>query len=265
MAAIRMNSHYMLDGFLTRDRRIIITGLVCVTLLAWAYMFFLAWQMEPMQSNAQMAAMHVKPWTAIDLVLTFIMWAVMMAAMMVPSAAPVILLFGTLNRKRNPEQNPLSRTLVFLSGYLTVWTAFSVLATGVQWGLHSLALLSPIMVSNSTLLGSVLLISAGVYQFSSSKHVCLDRCRSPLEFFAKEWRTRTRGAWIMGLKHGLYCLGCCWMLMGLLFVLGVMNLIWVAVLAVVVLIEKLVPAGAGFARLAGVVFIGWGCALTVLN
>jgi predicted metal-binding membrane protein len=136
-------------------------------------------------------------------------------------------------------------------GYLLVWTGFSAFATLTQWGLHTAALLSPMMVSTSSILGGILLLAAGIFQLTSLKHACLTHCRSPIGFLITHWREGTRGSLIMGLEHGTYCLGCCWILMALLFVAGVMNLIWVAIIAVFVLAEKVLPSGDLVGRVAG--------------
>jgi predicted metal-binding membrane protein len=182
----------------------------------------------------------------------FLMWAVMMVAMMVPTAAPMILIFANVNRKRQEQERPYVPTAVFLSGYLLVWTGFSVLATLAQWGLHEAALLSPMMVSTSSILGGILLLAAGIFQWTPLKYACLKHCRSPLSFLMTDWREGYRGALIMGLKHGSYCTGCCWFLMALLFVAGVMNLLWVATITAFVLVEKAVPRGDLVGRIAGV-------------
>jgi predicted metal-binding membrane protein len=175
----------------------------------------------------------------------------MMIAMMVPSVAPLILIFAAAYRKRQERQDPVVPTAIFLMGYLLVWTGFSVLATLAQWGLHTAALLSPMMVSNSSILGGVIMLAAGIFQWTSFKHACLTHCRSPLGFLMTHWREGTRGTLIMGMEHGTYCVGCCWILMVLLFVAGVMNLVWVAIIAAFVLAEKVLPRGDLVGRVAG--------------
>ena len=237
-----------------RDRALVLGSLFVISAAAWAYMVYLAWEMG--QMDMAMPQMH--GWGPVELALLFVMWTVMMVAMMLPSAAPMILMFARVNRKRRAQERPFVPTGVFLLGYLAVWTVFSVLATGVQWGLHAAALLSPMMVSTSPILGGVLLVTAGLYQWMPLKYACLYQCRSPLGFISSQWREGTRGAFIMGVRHGWYCTGCCWSLMALLFVLGVMNLLWVAAIAAFVLLEKVVPAGAWIGRAAGVLLIVWG-------
>jgi predicted metal-binding membrane protein len=252
-----------LESVLKHDRTVILAGLAGITALAWVYMFYLAWAMQPMDMGAMemdmgQAMTRIQVWGAVELLLTFVMWAIMMVAMMVPSAAPMILLFATINRKLHQQNRPHVATSIFLAAYLLVWTLFSVLATLVQWGLHSAALLSPMMVSTNPILGGTLLIAAGVFQWTPLKLACLEHCRAPFDFLMTDWREGNRGAFLMGLNHGAYCLGCCWFLMALLFVAGVMNLLWVAALAGLVLLEKVLPNGPLVSRVAGVVFITWG-------
>jgi predicted metal-binding membrane protein len=239
---------------LRRDRIIVLAGLISVAALAWAYTVYLAHDMGNMHMGMGMgmAMPKMQSWSLMDFVSMFLMWAVMMVAMMVPTAAPMILIFANVNRKRQEQERPYVPTAVFLSGYLLVWIGFSVLATLAQWGLHEAALLSPMMVSTSPILGGILLLAAGIFQWTPLKYACLKHCRSPLSFLMTDWREGYRGALIMGLKHGSYCTGCCWFLMALLFVAGVMNLLWVATITAFVLVEKAVPRGDLVGRIAGV-------------
>ena len=242
-----------LEAVLKRDRIVVMSGIVAVVALAWIYVLYLAWDM-----GTGMAMPQLQPWGAVDFTLMFVMWAVMMVAMMVPTAAPMILVFATVNRKAREQQRPFVSTGVFLLGYVVVWSGFAAAATLAQWGLHSAALLSPMMVTTNAVLGGALLLTAGVFQWSRLKYVCLTHCRSPLGFLMTEWRAGTKGALTMGLRHGFLCLGCCWILMSLLFVLGVMNLLWIAALAGFVLVEKVAPAGHWVSRSTGLLLIGWG-------
>jgi len=253
-----------LEAALRRDRAIVLAGIVGVTALAWAYMFYLAWDMQrtmsagSMQMGMEMAMSQVRAWGAVDFLLMFVMWAVMMIAMMVPTAAPMTLTFAMINRRRLEQQQPFVPTSVFLSGYVLVWSVFAAGAALAQWGLNTASLLSPMMASTSPVLGGGLLMAAGVFQWSPIKYACLRHCRSPMGFIMTEWREGTRGALAMGLRHGAFCLGCCWVLMTLLFVLGVMNLLWIAALAAFVLIEKVAPAGQWISRITGLLLVGWG-------
>src|SRR5688572_18065956 len=195
--------------------------------------------------------------------LTMLMWWTMMIGMMVPSAAPMILLYGNVQRRQLAAESPRLRVALFTAGYLAVWGAFSVLAAGAQIALTRLALLEPVDLTVTTWLGVLLVALAGIYQLTPLKNACLRRCRSPAEFLSSHWRRGNAGAFRMGVEHGVYCVGCCWLLMGLLFVVGVMNLVWVAVIAAFVLIEKLVPQGEttakvnGFALLALALFLAF--------
>jgi len=185
----------------------------------------------------------------------------MMVAMMVPSAAPMILAFLTVNQRRQAAARPYGPVTIFLLGYLAVWTAFSGVATLAEWGLHQAAMLSTTMTATSTTLNGGLLIAAGVFQWTPLKRACLKGCRSPLSFLMSEWREGTAGAFVMGLRHGAYCAGCCWILMALLFVAGVMNLLWVAVIALFVMAEKILAKGELLGRVAGVALVIAGAAM----
>ncbi|MBI4262925.1 MAG: DUF2182 domain-containing protein [Acidobacteria bacterium] len=208
------------------------------------------------EMHAAMGMPELRAWGAADLLMLFVMWSVMMIAMMVPSAAPVMLLtMGTYRRRRN-RARPL--TLLFAAGYLAAWTGFSGLAAAAQMLLHQTAVLSAAMASRSAAVGGAILLAAGVYQWLPLKQACLTRCRSPLEFLTREWREGAGGAFVMGLRHGLFCVGCCWALMAMLFAAGVMNLLWVAAIAAFVFVEKLAPHGARVGRVAGVALIVWG-------
>jgi len=242
------------EAVLKRDRAFVIAGLGGIAGISWVYIFHLARKMGT-ATGMEMGAPRTQGWGAVDFFLMFVMWAVMMVAMMTPSAAPMILTYSRVNRQHNDQRSPFLATGAFLAGYLVVWTGFSAVATLAQWGLHRAALLSPMMVSNSPLLGGVLLIGAGAFQFTPLKRACLSHCRSPLGFFMTEWREGTRGALLMGIRHGTFCVGCCWLLMVLLFVAGVMNLLWVAVIAAYVLVEKIIPAGHWVSRGIGLCVI----------
>ncbi len=239
---------------LHRDQWLALAGLLGVAVLCWYYLFRLASDMTVM--TRPLTAIH--PVSFQDLWLLFSMWAVMMAGMMLPSAIPMILLYTRVATKATKQGIALASTTVFTLGYVLVWTLFSLLATGVQWGLAELALLSPAMVINSPALGAGLLIAAGLYQATPWKDRCLEHCRNPAEFLSRHWRRGATGTLAMGMIHGVYCLGCCWLLMALLFVGGVMNLLWVALIAAFVLLEKTTPLGtrAGLYTGAGMIAVG---------
>lgn len=210
-----------------------------------------------------MDAVAPRPWAAADFVFTLTMWTIMMVGMMVPSAMPATLLYAGVVRKARGEGAIVAPTLVFVIGYLAAWALFSVGATTAQWGLYELALLSPMMVSTSPILGALLLVVAGAYQLTPAKRACLSHCRSPVHFIAQQWRSGTLGAFRMGVSHGFFCLGCCWALMLLLFVGGVMNLLWVAAVAFFVLLEKTLPLGRVPSGVAAAAMIVAGVALLV--
>ncbi len=247
---------------LRRDRAIALAGVAALTLLAWAVIVQLARGMGPADAMPHMAGAMAMPspasWGPAELLALFAMWGVMMAAMMLPSAAPVVLLVLGVLRRRNASRLPFGATAAFLGGYLLVWAGYSAAATLAQWGLHSAALLSPDAMRATPAVAGALLVLAGVFQSTPLKQACLTHCRSPFHFLSTGWRDGTAGALLMGLRHGGWCLGCCWLLMALLFVAGVMNLAWVAVLAGLVLVEKAAPAGPLLGRVAGVGLCGWG-------
>ena len=263
----RMKESRPLEEVLKRDRLLVLGGLVGVTALAWVYLFVLAADMGGMDVGralgSGMAMAQARPWSMLDFVLLFLMWAVMMVGMMLPSATPMILLYASVARKQGAEGKPFVPVGLFASGYLIVWTAFSFVAAGLQWMLEQTALLSPMMISASPYLGGGLLIAAGAYQLTPYKTACLKQCHTPFTFVALHWRTGTRGTLVMGMHHGAFCVGCCWALMALLFVGGVMNLAWVAIIAAFVLLEKLLPVGRGVSRLSGVALMVWGVWLAV--
>ena len=245
------------ENLLRQDRIVTLGGLATVTLLAWIYLFSIAGNMSGAMS--QMAVF--KPWSALDALLMFIMWSVMMIGMMVPSAAPVILLYARVCRRQGGAETPLVPTGSFAAGYIAAWTSFSLVATALQWGFDRAALLSPMMTITSPFLGGLLLITAGIYQWLPYKNACLKHCRSPIDFLSTHWRHGAGGAFTMGFKHGFFCLGCCWALMILLFVGGVMNLLWVAAIAAFVLVEKAVPYGRSLGRVGAVAMIVAGAAV----
>ncbi len=223
------------ERLLHRDQVLVAIGLAAVTLLSWGYLLIGA-GMEMPSMSAPMETAQAPGWAPAQAVLMFIMWWVMMVAMMLHSAAPMILLFSSVAKR---SSRPGS-TALFVSGYILIWGGFSVLATLIQWQLTQIGLLDG-MRANSQMLAGLLLLVAGIYQLTPAKNACLKHCQSPLQFVTEHWRPGPRGALEMGLRHGGYCLGCCWALMALLFVGGVMNLAWIGGLAAYVLIEKVIP------------------------
>lgn len=242
-----------------RDRLLVLAAMFALAALAWGYTIYLAAQ------NASMAGAMTMPntaqWSRTDFVFMFVMWAVMMFAMMLPSVTPTVMIFERVREKRELTGRAFAPTGAFVSGYLIAWVGFSLLATIFNWWLHSSGSMTSMMGKAAPVAGGVLLILAGLFQWTPLKDACLDHCRSPMSFLMQHWREGNSGALLMGLHHGTYCLGCCWMLMLLLFVLGVMNLPWVALLTIVVLAEKTLPYGRTLSRTLGVVLIGWGAFL----
>jgi predicted metal-binding membrane protein len=254
-----------LEYILKRDRFIVITGLFIISILAWLYIIYLYRQMEVMNMDALFFAMPMTPvWTTTDFILMFLMWLVMMIAMMTPSVAPLILLFTKVNRQRREQQSPFVNTFYLLTGYFVVWGGFSLIATLLQWLLQQVSWLNPDMIITNKILGSIILIAAGVFQFTPLKQTCLDFCKSPLEFIYKHWKEGKKGAIKMGIQNGIYCVGCCWVLMVLLFVSGVMNILWVTLIAVFVLIEKLSAKSKLISFCAGTLLIIYGVLVIVL-
>jgi predicted metal-binding membrane protein len=230
---------------------------VLLALLAWMYLLYLQRQMADVVTDAEaMRSMGMpvdQPWNAADLWFGFVMWAVMMAAMMAPSATPMLLVVARSSAARGESGSAM--TLAFGAGYFAAWLGFSLVAALAQWGLHDAALLSPFMAAASVRTGGAILIVAGLYQLTPLKRACLIHCRSPLDFLMAHWRGGTGGAFRMGLHHGMYCLGCCWALMLVLFAVGIMNLVWVAAIGVFVLIEKTWRGGLAISRAAAGVLI----------
>ena len=260
-------------GPVRRDRAIVVSAIAILTALAWLYILHLRSTMPAIAEPGGMASMPgmamgdvaaiapgFRPWSAGDFALTLVMWTVMMAGMMLPSVTPMVWLYAAAARRRAPER-PLAAMGWFVGGYLAAWTLFSLAATTAQWALTSLALIDPMMASASRPLGGALLLAAGVYQWSPSKRACLSHCQTPLAFVMRHggFRPGVWGAIREGVRHGAYCVGCCAALMALLFVGGVMNVVWIAGLSILVLVEKLwrasaVPRVAGAALIAAALF-----------
>jgi predicted metal-binding membrane protein len=240
---------------------VITTCIVLVCVIAWAYLVYLHRQM-PSVSSASTSMMDMgmrmdAPWSAADIFFTFTMWAVMMVGMMTATAAPVLLLFAASSVRR-AESGGYAAVIAFALGYLAIWFGFSGLATGAQWTLHQAALLSPAMATTSPRLAAALLIAAGVYQLTPLKRACLRHCQTPMGVLMSHWREGAGGAFQMGLRHGISCLGCCWVLMCVLFAVGIMNLVWVALLTAFILLEKLGTGGERVSRIGGIVLIAFG-------
>jgi predicted metal-binding membrane protein len=250
-----------------RDRWLVVAVLFGLTALAWGYLVHEARDMSLSGvchcAGMKMSGPDLQPWSAGMLVPLFLMWVEMMVAMMLPSATPMVLTFAMINRQRREQELSYVSTAIFTLGYLTTWIGFSGLAAAAQWILHSVALLSPMMTIGSSWLAGGLLVAAGVFQWTPLKQVCLRHCRSPLSLLLNEWREGRKGALMMGVRNGAYCTGCCWLLMTLLFVTGVMNLWWVGFITVFVLAEKLLPQTWRVGALFGAILVLWGLLVSV--
>ena len=261
----------VLEAVLRRDRMIVAGTLILLIVLAWGYVLWLVdvmrmggMEMPGMRvvANPLGAAMipALQPWSVTEFALMFVMWTTMMFGMMVPSAAPMILIYARVGREAEKKGKPLAGTAYFVAGYLLSWTAFSLFATAGQWMLEQASLLTPMMVSASTIVGGIVLVAAGVFQWMPLKNTCLNHCQAPLMFIQRHggFRRQPLGSLRIGFHHGLYCVGCCWALMALLFVGGIMNLLWIAGIAIFVLAEKVIPLGNILSRMAGVALIAAG-------
>jgi predicted metal-binding membrane protein len=259
-----------LEALLRRDRLIVGSALGVIAMLAWAYVIWLAADMgmggmnmsgfRMVPAGMGIMAPAAAPWSAVEFTLVFVMWAVMMVGMMAPSAAPMILMYAHVGRQAKIAGKPLAATGWFAAGYFLAWAGFSLAATLVQWMLERKALLDARMESASIVMGAIVLIVAGVYQWTPLKDACLAQCQTPFRFLMSHggFRSTVPGCVRLGFLHGTYCVGCCWTLMALLFVVGVMNVLWIAALALLVLLEKLTPWGRSVARVAGAVCIAAG-------
>ena len=232
-----------------RDRFIIFAGIAVITILAWVWLGNMALAMP---SGNMMNMASTNPWASSGLFSMLVMWVIMMIGMMLPSATPMILIYARAVQKKNSAADAKILSAIFITGYILIWAFFSVAATFLQAGLQDFNLISTMLESNSDALAGTLFIMAGLYQMTPLKRACLNGCRSPLNFILNSWRPGRTGGLLMGLEHGLLCVGCCWMMMLLLFAIGVMNLFWVASLAVLVLIEKAFPRGEWTARIGGI-------------
>ncbi len=283
----------ILESVLRRDRQVVIAAIAVIVFASWAYVLTgagmgmpaseisslsmaLGTAAEPAEStmggmagmNTMSGAMQAMAmpteWTFGYFTLMFFMWWIMMIAMMLPSAAPMVLLHAAVLRKGaegKADHPPPWSTGSFTAGYLVVWAGFSVIAAALQWAFETAGILSPMMMnSTNAVFAAGILLFAGIYQLTPIKQACLRHCRGPIQFLTQHWRTGADGAFRMGLGHGAYCLGCCWGLMAILFFGGIMNLYWIVGLAVIVLLEKVMPIGRQLSYITGSLFLIWGAA-----
>jgi predicted metal-binding membrane protein len=256
-----LNQQINTTGLNLRDKKIVYSGLLIVASAGWLYMFYMAWAMQ----NMHLVDMWMPPvgsartWTGYDFFMLFMMWFTMMIAMMTPTVVPMVMMFTNVNKSKKRKQQPYAPTWLFLLGYLFSWGFFSLVVSVIQWPLHGIGLLDPMMDSRSYLLSGGILILAGLYQFTALKDVCLDQCRTPLGFVMTAWRDGHVGALKMGFHHGFFCIGCCWALMLILFAVGVMNMLWVILITIFVLLEKVLPISPDLMRkITGMALVVWG-------
>ena len=255
---------------LRRDRIVVILALTLLTALAWSYLLWLSADMamggmdmgdfRMIPSGMGLMVPAHTPWRAMEFAFVFAMWTVMMVGMMTPSATPMIFMYARLGRQTEARGRPLAATVWFTAGYFLVWVAFALLATLVQWALERTALLDSWMASTSNVLGAFVFVAAGSYQWTRLKDVCLAQCQTPFAFLMRHggFRRDAPGSLMLGLRHGAYCVGCCWALMALLLVGGVMNVLWIALLALLIILEKVTSSGRPIAHLAGIVLVAAG-------
>lgn len=261
-----MEQRLVLERMLSRDTWMTAGCLAAISALSWVWLIHMA------SDPAMMAAMVIdnalrssgpisiiQMWSWAYFGSMFAMWVLMMVAMMLPSAAPMILLYARMSRTANTQNNQsrrLTPTFLFAGAYLFIWALYSLGATVAQWGLVTSGVVGEMSLAfNNKHVAAALLLAAGLYQITPVKRICLDRCRSPLFFLMRFWRPGIAGGLRLGMAHGAYCLGCCWLLMALLFVGGAMNLVWVAILSGIVIAEKLMPAHVYVSAAIGILFI----------
>lgn len=255
------NFNAIQQNYLTRDHMIVYTGLFILFLLSWGYMVYMGWAMQ----NMDVVDMWMPPgansraWQFYDFRMLVTMWGIMMVAMMTPSILPMVSLFVTVSNGKRSQGKVVVPTFIFLFGYLVAWLLFSIVISLLQYPLHLTGLLNPMMNSRSNLLNGGILVIAGIYQWTPFKDACLQKCRTPLHFLMTSWRDGRSGAIRMGVLHGFYCIGCCWALMAVMFAVGVMNMLWMIVIAFFVLAEKISPISAlMFRGISGVALVIWG-------
>ena len=239
-----------LASVFNRDYLLVFPVLILLIVISWVYISNLSNSTDSMK---EVSMIQGNEWMLNDFIAVFAMWSAMMIAMMLPSAVPMILVFSTVNRKRRENGNSFVGTWIFVLGNVIVWVSFGFVASLLQFVLHNLSVISDQLKLINPFASGIVLVAAGIYQFTTVKDVCLNNCQSPLSFVLSFWKEGKTGAFLMGIRHGIYCMGCCWLLMALLFVAGIMNILWIALIAVFVVIEKmikkqrLVSYAAGFA------------------
>jgi len=246
-----------LNPTLARQRSVILAGLITVTALAWLWVTWQSALPMPMRMSGLGLSMGMGFWPLL------LMWTVMMAGMMFPASAPMILTFSAIQARKRRQASPYVPASLFTAAYMMVWVAFGVVAVGLAAGLDLLAERSTGLVSVWPRITAALIVAAGIYQFTPFKNICLRRCRSPMAFLMEYWRDGFFGAFLIGIRHGLYCAGCCWLLFVILVPLGLMNLVAMGMVTVLVFAEKTLPRGDRIAACAGVFLVGIGVTMLV--
>jgi len=258
-----------LETVLKRDRAVVVTAVLVLTALAWTYVLWAAASMSAATSATSMPGVNMpgmnmvragSVWTIAGFALTLAMWVVMMIGMMTPSAAPMILLYARVGRQARADGKPFASTFWFAGGYLLAWSGFGLAASLAQLALADMALITPMLAAANHIFAGLVLAAAGIYQWTPLKDSCLSQCQAPFGFLQRHggFRRDPTGSLKLGLRHGFACIGCCWALMMLLFVGGVMNLLWIAALSILVLLEKLMPFGRFMTRFVGLVLVAVG-------
>ncbi|MBC6413791.1 MAG: DUF2182 domain-containing protein [Chromatiales bacterium] len=259
------NTYVALPPLSHKDKSIVYIGIIAIALMAWLYLFYIAAQhsrmdMSMMGMPQQAFSYHGALY---DFLVLLPMWAVMMIAMMLPSILPATAVFAAFNKHKKARAQPYVDTYTFVCGYLVAWVSCGALFALMQSGLSIAGVLDSTMKTNNLLLSGGILLAAGLYQWTSLKEVCLKNCRSPLGFFIERWREGRSGAVYMGWRYGLFCVGCCWALMAIMFSVGTMNILWMAILSIFMLAEKIFPGSKLMRNIAGILLICWGSYLLI--
>ena len=255
----------------TTERWVLTSAVAAVTACGWAWMLYMDWVMRDMMQGGSSTAWMPPPagaggWTGYDFWMLFAMWAIMMVAMMTPSVIPMLRMYRTVQINRSKHSLEATPWMIFLAGYLAAWAAYSAAIAVIQWPLHEWGVLDPMMDSRSHLFSGILLVVAGLYQWTPWKDACLSQCRTPMQYLLARWKDGRTGALKMSFEHGLYCIGCCWALMLVLFAVGMMNMLWVAAIAVFVIVEKALPNPARlFRATTGLLLAGSGAWMLFLH
>ena len=250
-----------------KDKSIVYIGVIAIMLVSWLYLLNIVEQHSRMDMTMMTMPQNVSAYghAVHTFLVLFLMWSVMMTAMMLPSILPATMVFTAFNQRKKAQAQPYVRTYIFVGGYLLTWIACSLLFALAQSGLSTAGVLDGAMKTNNPLLSGSILLIAGIYQWTPLKDVCLKHCRTPLGFFIARWREGYWGAIYMGWRYGLFCVGCCWALMAIMFSVGTMNVLWMVALSIFVLCEKVFPANMLVRNSAGILLVCWGSYLIFVS